>query len=61
MCNAGDGSGLQALRRLHTAYDPVSSFRRVAFLGRVQILTRCTKVDGFAHALGERLALERLV
>ena len=41
--NARNGSGLQTWRRLHTAYDPASSPRRVAILGRLQNPTRGTR------------------
>ena len=57
--NAGDGAGLEAWRRLHAAYDPASSSRRVAILGRLQNPSRCQKVEDIGHTLGEWLALKR--
>ena len=33
--NSGDGNGLEAWRRLHSEYDPISSMKRVPILQRV--------------------------
>ena len=57
--NVGDGRGLEAWRRLHAEYDPTSSIRRVAVLGKVQNPPRCEKIEDLGKALGDWTELRR--
>ena len=57
--NSGEGAGLEAWKRLQQKYDPTSSMKRVAILGKVQNPPRCQKIEDLGHALEEWLALKR--
>ena len=57
--NAGEGSGLEAWRRLHGEYDLTSSMRRVAILQQVQKPPRCQRVEDLGSALKDCLSKKR--
>ena len=57
--NTGEGNGLEAWRRLHSEYDPISSMRRVAILQQVQNPPRCQRVEDLGSALEDWLSKKR--
>ena len=57
--NSGEGNGLEAWRRLHSEYDPISSMRRVAILQHVQNPPRCQRVEDLGSALEDWLSKKR--
>ena len=54
--NSEEGNGLEAWRRLHSEYDPISSMRRVAILQQVQNPPRCQRVEDLGPALEDWLS-----
>ena len=54
--NSGEGNGLEAWRRLHSEYDPISSMRRVTILQRVQNPPRCQRGEDLGPALEDWLS-----
>ena len=57
--NSGEGSGLEAWRRLHSEYDPTSSMRREAIKKQVQNPPRCQRVEDLGTALEDWLSKKR--
>ena len=57
--NSGEGNGVEAWRRLHREYDPISSMRRVAILQHVQNTPRCQRVEDLGSALEDWLSKKR--
>ena len=57
--NSGEGNGLEAWRRLHSEYDPISPMRRVSILQKVQNPRRCQRVEDLGSALEDWLSKKR--
>ena len=57
--NSAEGNGLEAWRRLHSEYDPISSMRRVAILQQVQKPPQYQRVEDLGSALEDWLSKKR--